>query len=198
MAAKSLRRKPKQSRSSATVDVIVTAAAQVLLEHGYPKATTNRIAERAGVSVGSVYQYFDSKDEIFAAVLQRYIEQLVAVARSTPMSVDMTLQNQIEVLARAGITERPEGPRLLLILSQSNGDSYRRILDDGKRLVADHLSAQLETQGFDPGNLELRLGVAMDAIEGLFLNAAPRLSPDDFAREASYLVSNYLGGVMYG
>ena len=53
------------------MDAIIEAAAQVLERRGYQGATTNRIAERAGVSVGTLYQYFNNKDEIFNALIER-------------------------------------------------------------------------------------------------------------------------------
>ena len=65
------KRTPKQARSRATIEVILTAAAQVLERHGYRQATTDRIAERAGVSVGSIYQYFANKDEVFERLFER-------------------------------------------------------------------------------------------------------------------------------
>jgi AcrR family transcriptional regulator len=67
------RRTPSQSRSRATVDAIVEAAAQVFERHGYAAGTTNRIAERAGVSVGSLYQYFADKDAIVTAVTRAHL-----------------------------------------------------------------------------------------------------------------------------
>lgn len=67
------RKKPIQHRSKATVDAILVAAAQVFEAHGYASGTTNRIAERAGVSIGSLYQYFPSKDSIAVALLERHI-----------------------------------------------------------------------------------------------------------------------------
>ncbi len=60
------------------VDAILAAATRVFGERGYARATTNRIAETAGVSVGSVYQYFPSKDAIAVELLKRYRERLVA------------------------------------------------------------------------------------------------------------------------
>jgi len=63
-------RKPAQSRSRQSFAAIVEASAHVLEEQGYKGATTNRIAERAGVSVGTLYQYFRSKDEIFTALIE--------------------------------------------------------------------------------------------------------------------------------
>jgi AcrR family transcriptional regulator len=60
-----LKNKGKQQRSRETIKTILGAAAQVLIEQGYEKATTNRIAECAGYSVGTLYQYFDHKEDIY-------------------------------------------------------------------------------------------------------------------------------------
>ncbi len=67
------RKPPVQKRSRATVDGILSAAAQVFEMHGYAAGTTNRIAERAGVSIGSLYQYFPSKEAIAVALLERHV-----------------------------------------------------------------------------------------------------------------------------
>jgi AcrR family transcriptional regulator len=56
------RARPSQARSRDTVEALLQAAAQVFECHGYAAGTTNRIAERAGVSIGSLYQYFPNKD----------------------------------------------------------------------------------------------------------------------------------------
>jgi AcrR family transcriptional regulator len=68
------RRRPRQARSRATVQRIVDAGARVLEDAGYHGASTNRIAVEAGVSPGSLYQYFTDKDEIVAAIIERLIE----------------------------------------------------------------------------------------------------------------------------
>ena len=70
-SAQKRRRKPSQARSRQAVEAIIDASAQVLERRGYQGATTNRIAERAGVSVGTLYQYFNNKDEIFNALIER-------------------------------------------------------------------------------------------------------------------------------
>ncbi len=67
------RKRPVQHRSKATVDVIIHAAAQVFEAHGYSAGTTNRIAVRAGVSIGTLYQYFPSKEAIAVALLEQHI-----------------------------------------------------------------------------------------------------------------------------
>jgi AcrR family transcriptional regulator len=65
------RKIPRQARSLVTVEVILDAAALLLVEEGYEQATTSRIAERAGVSIGSLYQYFPNRESVIAAVARR-------------------------------------------------------------------------------------------------------------------------------
>jgi len=69
------RKQPVQHRSRVTVDAILVAAAQVFEAHGYAGGTTNRIAAKAGVSIGSLYQYFPSKEAIAVALLERHIAE---------------------------------------------------------------------------------------------------------------------------
>ncbi len=68
-------RTPVQERSRATVEHLLAAAAQVFEEHGYAAGTTNRIAKRAGLSIGTLYQYFPSKEAIAVVLLERHIEE---------------------------------------------------------------------------------------------------------------------------
>jgi AcrR family transcriptional regulator len=67
------RKPPVQKRSRATVEELLLAAAQVFEAHGYAAGTTNRIADHAGVSIGTLYQYFPSKEAIAVALLERHI-----------------------------------------------------------------------------------------------------------------------------
>jgi len=76
------RKRPEQPRSQATFDTIVEGAARILEERGFEGYNTNAIAERAGVSVGSIYQYFPDKDAITAAVIRREAAQLLDHARA--------------------------------------------------------------------------------------------------------------------
>lgn len=78
------RKQPRQGRSLATVQVILDATAHILVSDGYEGLNTNRVAERAGVSIGSLYQYFPNKGALITAVRKRHAdqtrEQLVALA----------------------------------------------------------------------------------------------------------------------
>lgn len=64
---------PQQRRSRATYDAILDATTQLLTERGYAATTTNHIAKRAGVSIGSLYQYFPNKEAIAVDLMQRHI-----------------------------------------------------------------------------------------------------------------------------
>lgn len=70
------RRLPRQERARATVAAITEAAAQLLVERGYAKVSTNLIARQAGVSVGSLYQYFPNKESIYAAILDGHVAEM--------------------------------------------------------------------------------------------------------------------------
>lgn len=72
------RKSPLQARSRRTVERILDAAARVFHERGYAGATTNDIADEAGVSVGSLYQYFPNKDALLVALTTRHIESATA------------------------------------------------------------------------------------------------------------------------
>jgi AcrR family transcriptional regulator len=73
------RKSPKQERSRTTIEAILTATARVLVKEGFDKASTNRIAEQAGVSIGSLYQYFPSKEALVAALIERHTDEMTAV-----------------------------------------------------------------------------------------------------------------------
>jgi len=76
--AYTLRKHPKQRRAIATVTAILDAAARILIESGYAAASTNRIAERAGVSIGSLYEYFPRKEAIFGELRRRESQRAYA------------------------------------------------------------------------------------------------------------------------
>jgi AcrR family transcriptional regulator len=71
-----LRRTPQQARSQQRVEEILQAASDILVEEGYESLTTSAIAQRAGISVGSLFQFFANKEAVLQALGQRYLEKL--------------------------------------------------------------------------------------------------------------------------
>jgi AcrR family transcriptional regulator len=75
-------RQPRQQRAQQTVEAVLEAAGQVLIDRGYAKSTTNAIAERAGVSIGSLYQYYRNKDDIYAALKRRHLAHIAPLTET--------------------------------------------------------------------------------------------------------------------
>ncbi|WP_423211443.1 TetR/AcrR family transcriptional regulator [Paracoccus yeei] len=77
------RKTPVQRRSRVTVDAIFEATIQVLLAEGLARLTTTRVSERAGVSVGTMYQYFPNKQALIIALNERYLKTLAERVEGT-------------------------------------------------------------------------------------------------------------------
>jgi AcrR family transcriptional regulator len=96
------RKSPQQARSRVTIDAIFEAALQVLLLDGGRQLTTTRVAERAGVSVGTLYQYFQNKQVLLYAVLGRHIDRIVETVEATcAASHGQPLDEMARALAKA-------------------------------------------------------------------------------------------------
>lgn len=106
-------RKPVQARARDTREAILKAAAQVLGRKGYRDTTTNRIAERAGVSIGSLYEYFCNKDEIVAVLLDRHLTDGEALLGAQPAD----LSDPIGTLVEAYVAFHAADPALHRVLS---------------------------------------------------------------------------------
>ncbi len=99
------RRRPRQARAQATVDAIVKATARVLVDEGYDRASTNRVALAAGVSIGSLYQYFPSKEALVAALVEDHIAKMqTALSTSLSGPGGTTLESRARQLVRGVIT----------------------------------------------------------------------------------------------
>jgi AcrR family transcriptional regulator len=125
------RKKPRQQRSQLTIDAIFEATIQVLLANGLEAITTGQIAERAGVSVGSLYQYFPNKSALLAAVVQRHVGQVVdATIQACRSAHGLGIREMCAAMMSAFVgakTRRPEVSRALYLPSAAvNADAIVR------------------------------------------------------------------------
>ena len=127
------RRRPKQARSQATYDSILEAAEQMLERDGPDGLNTNRIAERAGVSIGTLYQYFPDKAAILLATAQRSLARPEDEISDPPKALIVALVRTLEELmgrggaARAG-RRRARGPILSLRQKRNSEPLEQRLL----------------------------------------------------------------------
>jgi len=115
----SARKTPRQDRSRATVEALLEATADILGRDGYAGLTTNRIAERAGVNIASLYQYFPNKDAIVAELRRRHgAEQRAGLRRVLAERTDHSLEGTIRALVAVGVGGHARSPRLQRALAE--------------------------------------------------------------------------------
>jgi AcrR family transcriptional regulator len=108
------RKLPAQSRSTATVVAVLEAAARILERHGFERYTTNAIAERAGVSIGSFYQYFPNKDAVTVALIER--ETAVLLADIATMPSAKGYEAGLDQIIRSTVANQMRRPKLARLL----------------------------------------------------------------------------------
>jgi len=194
------RKRPVQDRSRATVDAILAAAAQVLVKDGFDRTSTNRVAEVAGVSIGSVYQYFPSKEALVGALVERHNEAMRAavlaeLTRVQVLPLEAAVRAVIELIVRAHAVE----PALHRVLMEQVPRTGRmgKLADfevELHRLVVAYLDAHRAELRVD--DLELAAFLAVAAVEamthGAVLYQPERLDDPRFLDEATAMVSRYL------
>lgn len=193
------RKSPRQSRSQATVEAILEASARIFDEEG-GAGTTNRIAEVAGVSIGSLYQYFPDKAALLTALHERQVEE-VATATLRVLEEDAgrlapeTVPRMIDELLSIHHT-RPNLQRLLH--AESPHLAYSELDSRAKQALAGFLCDWL--QGLAPKRTEAEVGLAARAVmrmgEGLIhatLDApGPAASLDAAGAEIARAITAYV------
>jgi AcrR family transcriptional regulator len=120
-----MRKEPRQARSRATTDAMLDAAAHILGDRGWTGLTTNAVAEIAGVSIGSLYQYFPNKLALIEAVRRRHFDEVLVVLRAAADD-RMTRRKRVEALVDGMIavhSRYPAAHRVLLEESPRGADT---------------------------------------------------------------------------
>ena len=113
------RKQASQDRSRATVDALIEATARILVREGFDKASTNRIAEVAGVSVGSLYQYFPGKEALVAALIDRHNQKIMrAVRGELAEAMHLPVEQAVRKLVAVAIKAHRIDPRLHRVLAE--------------------------------------------------------------------------------
>lgn len=190
------RKNPRQSRSAETVRTILEGAARILEERGLDGYTTNAIAERAGVSVGSVYQYFPSKEALTAALAARESALLTEAARAAPEAA--TPEEGLARIVRACVAHQMARPRLALLLDREESRlQLAGTLGDVGEDLTDALLTLLGRLGADerPSEPGIAAGDLFAMVRGMIDAAGEREERDGPALERRVLraVHGYLG-----
>ncbi|MGB3425827.1 MAG: TetR/AcrR family transcriptional regulator [Castellaniella sp.] len=196
------RRIPRQSRSRALVDAVLEATARVLTERGYAGTNTNLVADRAGVSVGSVYQYFPNKDSLLTALHERHaMEMHAAMETVLAGSHPPGLRGKLAAVVHAWLAAHQVAPELHRVLEkefpffdappdQSPADQgiRRRI----RQLLEDHRDEIV------PADRDLATWMVLQTMESLIHAAVIPPGAPHPARQVEQAIIDMLDGYLCG
>ena len=132
---KRLRRRPTQRRAVETVEAVLDATVRLLKRGGTNGITTNRIAEVAGVSIGSLYQYFPNRGAIFNALHQRHIDQIDRMIQNTVVEhAAASLKDLIRAIIEAMVKSHAGDPAFPELLSREVPHRAGGTVDFAQRL----------------------------------------------------------------
>jgi AcrR family transcriptional regulator len=194
------RRTPRQDRSKAMVERILDAAQHVLVEHGFDGASTNRIARTAGISPGSLYQYFPNKDAVVGAVIDRYSDELSArVAAAVSRQLDQPAPHYVRSSIAALLDALDVHPEFLRAIMEHTPQ-----LGAGSKLLAfEQRIGELTTAYLTLNRRQTRPGVDFETAAWMLVRMVehltvryvldqPDISRDQFLDEITTMALSYL------
>jgi AcrR family transcriptional regulator len=197
------RKAASQERSRATVDALVEATARILVKEGFDKASTNRIAEVAGVSVGSLYQYFPGKEALVVAVIERHQQEIMQTVRGELADVlAQPVEQAVRKLVAVAVKAHRVNPRLHRVLAEQiprvgKLEKLEGFNRENYTLFRTYLESHRDELRVD--DLELASFVCVTTIEALTHNAVlhhSRMLSDEkmeaLIDETARLVTGYL------
>lgn len=195
------RKIPRQKRAQATVLTIIEATAQILVQAGFERMTTAIVAERAGVSIGSLYQYYPNKQALAAAVVDHYGEVFATrFAQALAAAPGDTLARTVDTLIATAFQNHPHDPRLHKALIEIAPRVGR---GDHRKALSARVAALIETQlrrhadelapDLDPVEAAAMLEAALETTAHRALEKHPAsLSPARLTGQCRRMIMAYL------
>ena len=196
------RKRPRQRRAVETRDRIVDAAARIFATHGYAAGTTNRIAAEAGLSIGSLYQYFPNKDAILVALVERHVDDGLrrfrrALARGWPQ----TLEARLALVVGTLVDGHRDHPRLHQVLFEEAPhprwvlDRLHEVERQAVDLMVEALAATPEVRHADVRvAARITVATAESLVHRLVATPEPAADPGAVGDEIVRLLLAYLTG----
>jgi len=199
------RKRPVQARSAASVGAILEATIQVLLSVGKERLTTTKVALRAGVSVGTLYQYFPNKSALLQAALTRHLDEVTAaMERVCREQREKTLKEMATALINAFLDAKIRDAKTSVALYSVSSDvdgakiAQQRGLHTNKA-VAGMLATSCEPLTKDPQLVASMMQSAMAGVSRRLLeSAAPEKEFEALRQELIFFVCAYLEACSMG
>ena len=195
-----MRKQPRQKRSRQLVESLIEATGRALVEHGLDHTTTVRIAETAGVSVGSLYQYFESKEALVDALMEKLADDVAQGLRRLPLADNAGLHGTVESAIRFGFA----------VLHSRDG-LYLELVRNWHRLPTNRVADVLQQHFIEVSrlyfikhyrdypikNLHVRLFIVANSVLFTMVRHASQsdglLREEEVAAELTRMGSGYLG-----
>jgi AcrR family transcriptional regulator len=195
------RKSPVQARSSASVEAILDATIQVLLKVGKEQLTTTRVAMRAGVSVGTLYQYFPNKSALLRAALRRHLEHMREAMREViPRLEGAPVEEMMATVATTFLAAKMREPKTGVALYAVSGDVdgfsvAREIGDELQGTVVALLKTAKERVAEPEAVASVLLGAMGGVSRRLVESKDPERSYPAFRQELDAMVRGYAARV---
>jgi len=175
------RKTPRQERSRATVEAVLEATTDILIREGYAKLTTNRIAERAGVNIASLYQYFPGKEAIVAELRRRHgADQRAALRQVLAERAAGEFEPTIRTLVSAGVAGHAHAPRLHRVFTEEIPALGYRDVAAIDAPIFEAMRRFLQEADADVRDMDLALWIIATA-SGAILHRAAVERPEDLS-----------------
>jgi AcrR family transcriptional regulator len=194
------RKEPRQDRSKRLVDALLAATSRVLVKEGYAATSTTRVAEVAGVSIGSLYQYFPSKEALVAALVDDHIAKILAIMGDATLVLhEAPLENAVRSFVKTVLLAHAVNPELHAVLTQNFSkiegfEKVRGLNLQARQLLAAYLGYRRGS--VRPKNLELASFILVHSVQAVVSAAVvePSLRVDDeeLVDELTMLVLSFL------
>ena len=193
------RKLPVQARSAASVEAILQATIQVLLTVGKDRLTTTRVAARAGVSVGTLYQYFPNKKSLLQAALKRHLDEVgEAVERVCHEQRSNTPREMVTALVTEYLATKMRNAKVSAALYSVSSDVdgatiVKRMSEKINRAIVDMLETSCIPINKDPQVVSSMLqGVMAGVVRRLLESRAPENEFNNLREELIFLACSYV------
>jgi AcrR family transcriptional regulator len=184
------------------VEAIRTACIQVLLDGGLERLTTTRVAARAGVSVGTLYQYFPNKQALLASVLEQHLRKVVeaveaACHRAKSLPVAAMANAVVQAFFDAKFAEPDSSRALYAVAAEVGGDAVvARLTQRSQLALCEMLATAADRRFADLAPISFVLSTSVvGPVQALLASGAPAEVIDRVRSQLIIMVSAYLGGV---
>jgi len=196
------RKEPKQERSQSMIDAVMEATTRILTTMGAEKTTTNKVAELAGISVGSLYQYFPNKDAVFAKLIERHLahhkEVVVKILEeNVNQPTDLAIEKIMSHMVGMYLSKKKILKPLMVHIPRLEKTRDTLLM---RNEVIDVIAAYLESRRSDlvvtdiRASLVILVNSVMGVMTTMLFSETELMSPEAMTAELSVLAKRYLMG----